>query len=168
MCVVVLLGYISGYGLCARCLWSLGTGVTDSYELLCGCWEPNHGPLEEPLVLVTVEPSSAPCLWFHLSNSSGWPHLLSPPEVPKGWGYRLASRCPAWELLESLYIINIALSRVSALFSQIKGVSSFLVTFTEILATPMASRTMLSSDLCAPSPPVESRPPGRALTLGLR
>lgn len=92
--------------------------------------------------------------------SSGWPHLLSPPEVPKGWGYRLASRCPAWELLESLYIINIALSRVSALFSQIKGVSSFLVTFTEILATPMASRTMLSSDLCAPSPPVESRPQG--------
>ena len=24
-----------------------GTGVTDSYELLCGCWKLNSGPLEE-------------------------------------------------------------------------------------------------------------------------
>lgn len=26
---------------------SSGTGVTDSCELLSGCWELNHGPLEE-------------------------------------------------------------------------------------------------------------------------
>ena len=26
---------------------SLGTGVTDSCKLLCGCWELNSGPLED-------------------------------------------------------------------------------------------------------------------------
>jgi hypothetical protein len=26
---------------------SPGAGVTDCYELLCGCWELNPGPLEE-------------------------------------------------------------------------------------------------------------------------
>ena len=30
-----------------------GTGVTDSCELLCGCWELNLGPLEEQRVLLT-------------------------------------------------------------------------------------------------------------------
>lgn len=29
-----------------------GTGVTDSYELMCGCWELNSGPLEEQPVLL--------------------------------------------------------------------------------------------------------------------
>jgi hypothetical protein len=28
--------------------------VTDSYELLCGCWELNLGPLEEQPVLLTL------------------------------------------------------------------------------------------------------------------
>ena len=32
-----------------------GTGVTDSCELSCGCWELNPGPLEEQLVLLTAE-----------------------------------------------------------------------------------------------------------------
>ena len=36
---------------------SPGTGVTDSCELQCRCWELNLGPLEEQLVLLTVEPS---------------------------------------------------------------------------------------------------------------
>ena len=31
-------------------------GGSPNDEPLCGCWEPNTGPLEEPLVLVTVEP----------------------------------------------------------------------------------------------------------------
>jgi hypothetical protein len=33
---------------------SLGTGVTDSYELPCGCWELNLGPLEEQPATQTV------------------------------------------------------------------------------------------------------------------
>jgi len=32
-------------------------GVTDGYELPCGCWELNLGPLEEQPVLLTAEPS---------------------------------------------------------------------------------------------------------------
>ena len=36
------------------------TGVTDSYELLCGCWELNPGPLEEQLVILTIELSLEP------------------------------------------------------------------------------------------------------------
>ena len=34
-----------------------GTGVTDSCELPCGCWELNPGALEEQAVLLTTEPS---------------------------------------------------------------------------------------------------------------
>ena len=34
-----------------------GTRITDSCELLCGCWELNLGPLEEQPVLLTAEPS---------------------------------------------------------------------------------------------------------------
>ena len=37
---------------------SHGTGVTDSCELLCGCWSLNLGPLQEKQVLLTAEPSS--------------------------------------------------------------------------------------------------------------
>jgi hypothetical protein len=29
----------------------------DGYELPCGCWELNSGPLEEQLVLLTAKPS---------------------------------------------------------------------------------------------------------------
>ena len=36
---------------------SLGTGVTDSCEQPCGCWELNLGPLEEQEMLLTTEPS---------------------------------------------------------------------------------------------------------------
>jgi E3 ubiquitin-protein ligase NEDD4 len=32
---------------------SLGTEVTDSFELPCGCWESNPGPPEEQPVLET-------------------------------------------------------------------------------------------------------------------
>ena len=34
---------------------SPGTGVTDSGELPCGCWELNSGPLQEQPVLLTAE-----------------------------------------------------------------------------------------------------------------
>jgi len=39
---------------------SPGTGVTDSCELPCGCWELNSGPLQEQLVFLTTEPSLQP------------------------------------------------------------------------------------------------------------
>ena len=31
--------------------------IVDGYELPCGCWELNSGPLEEQPVLLTTEPS---------------------------------------------------------------------------------------------------------------
>ncbi|ERE74288.1 E3 ubiquitin-protein ligase [Cricetulus griseus] len=39
---------------------SSGTGVTDSCELPCGCWELNPGPLEEEPGLLTTEPYLQP------------------------------------------------------------------------------------------------------------
>lgn len=39
---------------------SVGTssiGVTGDSKLLCGCWEPHQGPLQECQVLFTTEPS---------------------------------------------------------------------------------------------------------------
>ena len=36
------------------------TGSSDSYNLPCGCWELNLGPLEEQSVLLTTEPSLQP------------------------------------------------------------------------------------------------------------
>lgn len=35
---------------------STGTGVTDGYKPLQGCWESNPGPLEEQSVVLTTEP----------------------------------------------------------------------------------------------------------------
>lgn len=34
-----------------------GTGFTITYELPCGCWALNLGPLEEQSVLLTSQPS---------------------------------------------------------------------------------------------------------------
>jgi hypothetical protein len=34
--------------------------VKDGCELPCGCWDLNSGPLEEPSVLLTAEPSHQP------------------------------------------------------------------------------------------------------------
>lgn len=42
-----------------RC-WTPATRVTDSCEFPCGCQELHLGPLEEQLLLVTVEPSPSP------------------------------------------------------------------------------------------------------------
>jgi E3 ubiquitin-protein ligase NEDD4 len=39
---------------------SPGTVVTDSCELLCGCWELNPGSPEEQPVLLTAGPSLLP------------------------------------------------------------------------------------------------------------
>jgi hypothetical protein len=33
---------------------SPGTGVTDGYELPCGCWEPNLGPRQEQMLLAAL------------------------------------------------------------------------------------------------------------------
>ena len=45
---------------------SPGTGVTDSFELLCGCWKLNSGPLEKQSVLITTEPSHQSPILFCL------------------------------------------------------------------------------------------------------
>jgi hypothetical protein len=37
-------------------------GVIDSFELPSGCWELNPDPLEEPLLLLTTQPSFQPCI----------------------------------------------------------------------------------------------------------
>jgi len=57
LCVLMFCWHV----LLFECIGS--SGVTDSYELPCGCWELNLGPLEEQPVLLTTEPSPAP---FHL------------------------------------------------------------------------------------------------------
>lgn len=61
MCVYLLLIY---FILCAlvfaymyACVGLSDPVVTDSRELLCGCWELNPGPLEKHTVLLTTEPS---------------------------------------------------------------------------------------------------------------
>jgi hypothetical protein len=46
------------------------TGVTDSCELPCWCWELNLDPLEEQPVLLTTEPSlqPPPCFFETLTS----------------------------------------------------------------------------------------------------
>lgn len=38
-----------------------GTVLTGGYEMPCGCWESNPGPLQEQGVILSVEPSLSPC-----------------------------------------------------------------------------------------------------------
>jgi hypothetical protein len=45
---------------CIENVGSPGTGVRDSCDLPCKCWELNLGPLEEQTVLLTTESSPAP------------------------------------------------------------------------------------------------------------
>lgn len=40
-----------------KCVGTPRPRVTDVYELPCGCWEPNPGPLQDQPVLLTAEPS---------------------------------------------------------------------------------------------------------------
>lgn len=44
----------------ARDVESLGAGVANRWETLCGCWELSSGPLEEQQVQVTTEPFLQP------------------------------------------------------------------------------------------------------------
>jgi hypothetical protein len=62
MCTGVLPARMSVYHLCntlgsQKSVESSGTGVTDSCEPPCGCWELNPEPLEEQPVFLTTEPS---------------------------------------------------------------------------------------------------------------
>lgn len=66
MCVSVLPGCMYLYHVRAWCLCGLeegtgfpGTGVT-GWELPCGCWISNPGPLQEQPVLLYTEPSTTP------------------------------------------------------------------------------------------------------------
>lgn len=43
---------------------SPGTGVRDSYELLCGCWKSNPDPLEEELVYIAAKATLQPTFVF--------------------------------------------------------------------------------------------------------
>ena len=42
----------------------VGTGVTDTCQLPCGCWESNPGSLQEQSMLLTTEPSLQPQYGF--------------------------------------------------------------------------------------------------------
>lgn len=42
------------------CIESPGAGVVDDWELPCGCWEVNLGPLQEEYVLLDTEPPLQP------------------------------------------------------------------------------------------------------------
>ena len=53
MCLVCL-------GVLSLCVGFPGTGVPDSCELSCGCWELNLSPLEKQSVFLTSEPSLQP------------------------------------------------------------------------------------------------------------
>jgi hypothetical protein len=63
--------YVSTQFVCAWCLWKpeggtgfLGTGVRDSCEPACGCWELTFRSLEEHQKLLTTEPSFQPRTQF--------------------------------------------------------------------------------------------------------
>lgn len=58
---------------------SLGTGVTDSCEPPCGCWESISGPLEEQPLLLAAEPSLQPLFYPQLLRSQ------SLKKKPKHW-----------------------------------------------------------------------------------
>ena len=47
---------------------SSGPGVTEDYELPCGCWELNSGPLQEQQVLLTTEPPFQPPVFSKLKH----------------------------------------------------------------------------------------------------
>ena len=46
------------FGVMLTCIFVLDdeTGITDSCELLCGCWELNLSPLKEQPIPLTTEP----------------------------------------------------------------------------------------------------------------
>jgi len=60
MGISVLPACMSGEGVRAS-----GTGVIDSCELPCGCWDLNLGLLEEQPALLTAEPSLQSPLFGH-------------------------------------------------------------------------------------------------------
>lgn len=65
MSMDVLPTCMSVYHVCVRLeegIRSYGTGVLNSYELLCGCWVLDLGPLGEQPLLLTAEPSLRPPL----------------------------------------------------------------------------------------------------------
>ena len=45
-----------------------GTGVKGGFELTCGCWELNPGPLQEQPVLLTTEHLSESYFFFFFNN----------------------------------------------------------------------------------------------------
>jgi hypothetical protein len=48
--------------------------ITDGCEPLCGCWELNSGPLEEPTVLLASEPSLSHARFYFLTYTIFFKH----------------------------------------------------------------------------------------------
>ena len=53
------------------------TGVSDSCEPPCGCWELHMGPLEEQPVLLSAEPSLHKCPKGNGDGVDKWVQVLS-------------------------------------------------------------------------------------------
>lgn len=62
---------------CCQISWN---AVLDSWKPSCGCWERNEGPLEEQLMLLTVELSLQSLLTLARTPPSAAPGVLLGPE----------------------------------------------------------------------------------------
>ena len=71
------------------------TGVIDSCEPLCGCWESNLGLLEDQPVLLTTKPSLQPTLAPLAEDPS---LVLRTHMVAYNWFITLVSGCPIFLL----------------------------------------------------------------------
>lgn len=84
MGVAYLPACMSEHNVCVWCCWqpeegvrSPQTGVNDSCEMSCRCWESNQGPPEEHPVFLTAEPFlQSGQLWFRYVFKTG-PHHRS-------------------------------------------------------------------------------------------
>jgi hypothetical protein len=103
------------YAMCA-CLVpsevrSPGSGIREGCEP-CGCWESNLGPLQEPWVLLTTEPSLVLLhLWsysFFPFASFAWLPTRHPfPNPPELWGWGRCLQYPLDPLLLNAPIVDI-------------------------------------------------------------
>ena len=66
--------------------------ITNGYELRCGCWELNLGPLEDQPVLLTTETFLQPCLpcsYRLICELSFWCYYLSAMTLLTWWSWIL-------------------------------------------------------------------------------
>ena len=87
---------------------SPGTGIADSCELPCGCWELNPGPSEEQLVLLTPESS----LQSQLIQLLLYPKLKYPVFQLQIWcskltWVRMLNQRPPWNLVSLFRLLAV-------------------------------------------------------------